>query len=305
MGQMRGVLVLTVCASLFLVEGSSDDNPLSCARNRAHRPLFLATNWKCSLESPAEVDALVVSMNQAWSELTPQARDAVEVSVHPPYIFLDRVRRELDAGIAVGAQNIYDSAFPNKGNTGATTAPMLVGLGVEWVLLGHSDRRNSLGETDALIADKASAVLSSGLSVCLTIGETGDQRKHGETLAVLEKQLSTVAAVVPNDAWDRMALAYEPVWAVGKGATPCEPEEAQRVHAHLRHWIRGHVSDDAAQACRITYTGSVNQDNAAGYAALTEVDGFVIGRAGLNAATFSSIVETLVKSKAESNQLIS
>ena len=87
------------------------------------------------------------------------------------------------------------------------------------------------------------------------------------------------------------------MWAVGEGAIPCAPEEAQRVHTFLREWIRTHVSEDAAQACRLTYTGSVNEDNAAGYAALSEVDGFVIGRAGLDAAKLCDIAETLVKAK--------
>ena len=270
---------------------------MSAAARRARRPLFLAANWKCSLESPVEVDALVDSMNQSWSALQPEVRDAVEISVHPPYVFLDRVRRGLDGGIAVGSQNIYDSAFPNTGNTGATTVKMLTSIGVEWVLLGHSDRRNNLGEMDNLIAQKAAMVLASGLSVCLTIGETAEQRANDETLSVLEKQLGTVAEIVPEDAWGRVALAYEPVWAVGPGATPCAPEETQRIHVHLRQWITRQISEEAARACRITYTGSVNEENAMGYADLSEVDGFVIGRAGLNATKLTSIVGILARAK--------
>uniref|UniRef100_A0A7S2CUS3 Triosephosphate isomerase n=1 Tax=Octactis speculum TaxID=3111310 RepID=A0A7S2CUS3_9STRA len=280
-----------------MAEGADGIRAIRAVRARQSRPLFLGANWKCSLEAPEEVDALVVSMNQAWSEIPQEMRDVVEISVHPPFVYLDRVRQGLDSGIAVGAQNIYDSTFPNKGNTGATTTRMLASLGVEWVLLGHSDRRNNLGETDTLIADKAAAVLNSGLSVCLTIGETGEQRANGETLAVLEKQLGTVAEIVPADAWGRVALAYEPVWAVGEGATPCAPDEAQRVHLSLREWMVTNVSPEAARALRLTYTGSVNEANAADYACLSEVDGFVIGRAGLDAAKLSAIVRTLAGSK--------
>lgn len=165
------------------------------------------------------------------------------------------------------------------------------------VLLGHSDRRNNLGETDELIADKAKSVLAEGLSLCLTIGEKGEQRANNETEAVLKKQLGAVAAVVPADAWNRIALAYEPVWAVGEGATPCAPEEAQRIHTVLRNYIRETVSVEASEACRITYTGSVNENNAAGYAALSEVDGFVVGRAGLDTVKLTSIIKTLVEAK--------
>jgi len=261
--------------------------------------LFVATNWKCSIESPSDADKLVVSMNEKWSNLDQNIKDSLELSVHPPYVFLDRVRRGLDPSISVGSQNIYDAGFPNKGNTAATTSKMLAELGCQWVLLGHSDRRNNLGENDDLIADKAALALREGLGIVLTIGEKKEQREKGEALAVLEKQLGTVAAAIPDDedTWKKVVLAYEPVWAVGEGATPCEPEEAQRIHSALRAYIEKNVSEKAAKACRITYTGSVNPLNAEGYAGLRDVDGFVVGRAGLDAAKLTSIIQTLVETK--------
>jgi len=238
-------------------------------------------------------------MNDEWSKLDPSIKDSVELSVHPPYVFLDRVRRGLDPSIAVGSQNVFDAAFPNKGNTAATTTKMLSELGCRWILLGHSDRRNNLGETDDLIAEKAALAIREGLGIVLTVGEKREQRENGETLAVLEKQLGTVAAKIPDDedTWNRVALAYEPVWAVGEGATPCEPAEAQRIHSALREYIRKNVSAKAADACRITYTGSVNPDNAEAYAGRSEVDGFVVGRAGLDAVKLTSIIKTLVGTK--------
>jgi len=170
---------------------------------------------------------------------------------------------------------------------------------VIWVLLGHSDRRNNLGENDDLIAEKAALAIKGGLGIVLTIGEKKEQRENGDTLAVLEKQLGTVASKIPNDedTWNRVVLAYEPVWAVGEGSTPCEPDEAQRIHDALRNYLFKNVSEKAAEACRITYTGSVNPQNAESYAKQSDVDGFVVGRAGLDAIKLSSIIQTLVETK--------
>jgi triosephosphate isomerase len=200
------------------------------------RTLFVATNWKCSIESPSDADRLVESMNAKWLDLPASVRDSVELSVHPPYVFLDRVRQTLDPAIAVGSQNVYDAGGFGvttnncRGNTGATSPTMLAGLGVEWILLGHSDRRNNLGETDDLIAEKARLALqphttnnnsdsdsSSSMGIVLTLGEKKEERDEGRELDVLRKQLLTVAEAIPGDeaTWKKVVLAYEPVWAVG------------------------------------------------------------------------------------------
>lgn len=301
------VLLILTLATMTSVRSILGEAEALASPSRSNK-IYIGCNWKCSIERPAEADQLIEEINAAWTnDLDQAARDGVELSVHPPYVFLDRVRQKLHPDIAVGSQNLYDasSANSNNGNnknTGATTQTMLSGLGVTWVLLGHSDRRNNLGETDSLIAEKAQKVLTCDqgkLRICLTLGELGSQRESGETEVVLKKQLSAVAEVVPDsaDAWSRVVLAYEPVWAVGEGATPCPPEEAQRIHKMLRNHIRETVSPAAAAACRITYTGSVNEENAAAYAALSEVEGFVLGRAGLDATKLSSIIRTIVGAK--------
>jgi triosephosphate isomerase len=185
---------------------------------------------------------------------------------------------------------------PNIGNTGTTTAKMLRSLGCSSVLLGHSDRRNNLYETDELISDKLKKALSAGLGVTLTIGELPYQRRWGLALVALRKQLSVAMKGIEPDEWNRIVIAYEPVWAVGEGATPCSPEEAQRIGSYLRRLITKRVSPDAAAACRLTYTGSVNEKNAAEYASLEDVDGFVVGRAGLDTTSLRSIIHTLASS---------
>ena len=230
-----------------------------------------------------------------WDNLGTKEKNEVELCVNPPYVFLDRVRSCLTKEISVGSQNVYDARGPNSRNTGTVPPEMLKAVGSEWVLLGHSDRRNNLGEKDNLISEKVQATLEAGLGVILTIGELPAQRKWGRTLAVLRKQLGVAMKGIKEDEWHRIVIAYEPVWAVGEGATPCSPEEAQRINVELRSFIARQVNEDAAAACRLTYTGSVNEKNAGSYAALTEVDGFVVGRAGLDPRKLQSIIETLAQ----------
>lgn len=268
-------------------------------RSCRQKQLFVGANWKCSIESVDAADALVAKINDAW-KANAGLLSHVEVCLYTPYVFLDRVRKKLNfATASVGSQNAWEAA-PGFLSTGMVTANMLESVGCRWVLLGHSDRRNSLGETDTLIAEKVAKCLQAGLCVNLTIGETHKVREtvgaDGAT-AVLLEQLAVAAAGIPTDAWDRVAVAYEPVWAIGDGAVPCSPEETQRILSALRTWIRDQAGSDAAENCRLLYTGSVNEANAEDYAKLSEVDGFVVGRAGLDAAKLSSICSTLAKVK--------
>lgn len=257
--------------------------------------LFIGANWKCSLESVEDVDKQVESLNKMWSSLDKAEKDAIELCINPPFVYLDRVRTKLHKEISVGSQNALDARghSPDRRNTGATTMAMIRSVGSEWVLLGHSDRRNNLGETDKLIATKVRSALDEGLGVTLTIGELKWQRNMGLALRTLRKQLGVAAAAVPKGKWESIVVAYEPVWAVGAGSTPCSPEEAQRVNAALRKFIHDKIGPEAAKACRFTYTGSVNEINAAAYAVLADVDGFVVGRAGLDPIKLKSIIQTL------------
>lgn len=254
---------------------------------------FLGCNWKCSIETTKEVDKLCDDLNRMWVSLSQAEKTNVELCVNPPFVFLDRVRSRLTKAISVGSQNVFDARPPNSGNTGATTAKMIRALGCDWVLLGHSDRRNNLGETDELIADKVRKTLDAGMSVTLTIGELRSQRRWGRTLPTLRRQLGAAIEAVNSNEWHKIVVAYEPVWAVGEGAIPCSPQEAQRINAELRAFIAKRVDADAAATCRLTYTGSVNEENAEAYAKLADMDGFVVGRAGLDTTKLRSIIRTL------------
>lgn len=264
----------------------------------ASSKLFLAANWKCSLESINDVDAQCKDLNAMWSSLDKEEKEAIDLCINPPFVYIDRVRRQLDKEIQVGSQNALDARGPDEKNTGATTMSMLRSVGTNWVLLGHSDRRNNLGETNQLIATKVRAALEEGMGVTLTIGELKWQRSLGLALRTLRKQLGIAISKVPSTTrWEKMVIAYEPVWAVGEGAMPCSPAEAQRINAALRKFVHDTISPEAARACRFTYTGSVNEGNAADYASLPDVDGFVVGRAGLDSVQLKSIIKTLASSR--------
>jgi len=261
------------------------------------KKLFLGCNWKCAIETTLEVDDMCDRLNAMWGTLSEIEKNKVELCVNPPYVYLDRVRKRLAREISLGSQNAYDSRGPNDvGNTGATTAAMLGSVGCSYVLLGHSDRRNNLLETDDLISDKVGRALSAGLGVTLAVGELPHQRRLGRTLPALRRQLRAAIGGIRPDEWSRIVIAYEPVWAVGEGAAPCSPREAQRIGAYLRRLIADGVGADAAAACRLTYTGSVDEINAVEYASLEDVEGFVVGRAGLDATRLRSIIRTLANS---------
>jgi triosephosphate isomerase len=251
---------------------------------------FVGCNWKCGLQTKAAVDEIIQNVNNAWDHVS---FADVELCIFPPYVFLDRVRRQLDARLEVGSQNIGEAVTPIAPTTGTVVPEMLSSVGCRWVLLGHADRRHNLGETNGLIAAKVNACLSAGLSVNLTVGDTLADREAGNTDFELLRQLAEAVVDVPQDTWDCIVIAYEPVWAVGAGAEPCSPSEAQRVLAVLRAWIRDKVSARAASACRLVYTGSVNEENANDYAVLPDNDGFVVGRAGLNASKLIRVCAAL------------
>jgi triosephosphate isomerase len=172
--------------------------------------------------------------------------------------------------------------------TGEISAPMLVELDVEAVILGHSERRQLFGESDGALARKVPAALAAELEPILCVGETDQARDAGETEVVLERQLQTDLAGVEPDDLDRVVIAYEPVWAIGTGRT-ASAEQAQEACAFIRDVLR--ARGGAADAVRILYGGSVKPGNAAELLALPDVDGALVGGAALDAEDFAAIVE--------------
>ena len=163
---------------------------------------------------------------------------------------------------------------------------MLKDFGLNWVILGHSERRHVFGESDQVVASKVKAALDKDLNVMACIGEKLDEREAGQTNAVNARQLQAIREQV--DDWSKIVIAYEPVWAIGTGVT-ASPEQAQEAHDNLRAWLRSNVSADAAEKTRILYGGSVTDKNADELISKPDVDGFLVGGASLKDA-FRDIV---------------
>ena len=211
----------------------------------------------------------------------------VEIAVFPSDLFIDRVINGLeDAPISVGAQ---DAAIDSKQGalTGEISPSQLVDAGCELVLIGHSERRLILGESDETLNRKFAAAQASGLTPVLCIGETLEQREAGQTLEVVGRQLNAVIDEFGIDVFANAVIAYEPVWAIGTGLT-ATPQQAQDVHAAIRAQL-AQKNPEVAQSVRLLYGGSVKAANAVELFSMPDIDGGLIGGASLNADEFGAI----------------
>ncbi len=231
--------------------------------------------------------AAAVSLATAVAEQAGSHPD-VELAVFPPTIYLDAVR-EAVAGtpLGYGAQNVYHEA--SGAFTGETSTAMLLDLGCDYVILGHSERRHILGETDADVNKKVHAALAAGLVPIVCVGELLSQREAGKTSDVIRQQFDGSLAGLSAEQMVELVIAYEPVWAIGTGKV-ATPEQAEEVHKELRKIITDRYNADTAQAVRIQYGGSVKASNAAELLAQENVDGALVGGASLQAKEFLGIV---------------
>lgn len=201
---------------------------------------------------------------------------APEVVIAPPAPYLQLVRSELKQDtVAVSAQNVYDKL--NGAYTGEISVAHLKDSGINWTILGHTERRTLLGETDEVIVSKVKFAIDSGVNVIWCCGELPEEREKGNTVAVVKRQLSALATTLSPDDWLKMVIAYEPI-----GASKVAPvEQAQSVHAAIRRWLSANVSKTVADATRIIHGGSVNSKNCRNLAEAQDIDGFLVGAASL------------------------
>ena len=225
--------------------------------------------------------------------------EAVSIILCPPFPYLALVGEILEGTrIALGAQNMYpekEGAF-----TGEVSPTMLLDLGCKYVILGHSERRHKLGESDVFINEKVKVALAAGLDVILCVGETLEQRKANQTEALLDRQLGLGLANMQSDTLSRVSIAYEPVWAIGNADHHATPQQAEDAHAVLRARFGQIFGADAAKEVSIQYGGSVVPDDAAALLSRPGIDGALIGGASLIANDFLAIARSAIETKLQS-----
>jgi triosephosphate isomerase len=223
--------------------------------------------------------------------LTSEDYAAVDVSIHPPFTSLRSIQLLLDdqrIPLALGAQNCYWE--PKGAFTGEISVPMLAKLDVVYVIVGHSERREIFGETDADVRKKLEAVLAGGMTPIVCVGETLDERESGATEAKVTGQVEAALRDLPGDQAAGLVLAYEPIWAIGTGRT-ATPDDAQTTVALIRKVAAGVQGEDTAQRIRIQYGGSVKATNVAELMAQPDIDGALVGGACLDPDEFARIVQ--------------
>ncbi len=246
------------------------------------RKLFIAGNWKMNLDKASAVALAQGLAKELGSE------SGVDLAVCPPSVYLDAVSEALKGTkIAVGGQNCFYE--DNGAFTGEVSTAMLKDVGCRYVILGHSERRHVIGETDELINRKVLKVLADGLLPILCVGELLEEREANRTDEVVERQTRRGLEGVSKADAAKVTIAYEPVWAIGTGKT-ASPEQAQEVHAMIRGLLADLYDAELAQAVRIQYGGSVKASNAKELLGCEDIDGALVGGASLKVADFAGIV---------------
>lgn len=243
---------------------------------------FIAGNWKMNLDMASSV-ALVEGLVKETADCAD-----VDVAVCPPSVYLSAVAKAAAGSkVGVGAQNMYHE--PGGAFTGELSAAMLKDVGCQYVILGHSERRNILGESSEDVNLKVHAALAAGLIPIVCVGELLAERKADKTMDVIRRQFDGSFSGLTPDQMKQTVIAYEPVWAIGTGEV-ATPDQAEEVHLGLRKLMEDRYNKEVAESVRIQYGGSVKPDNAAELLAQPNIDGALVGGASLKMEPFVGII---------------
>ena len=250
------------------------------------RKKIVAGNWKMNKTAEEAKALLSEVVNMIKDEVTSD----VEVVLCPPALYLTIARQYVASGgkVSLGAQNCHEKA--SGAYTGEISAPMLKSIGVKYVILGHSERRQYFEETNAQLAEKVNSALEYGLTPIFCCGESRDLRENGDYIQFVKNQLTESLFHLSAESFANVVIAYEPIWAIGTGLT-ASSAQAQDMHFELRQHIAGQFGDSVAQDISILYGGSANAQNAAELFAQTDVDGGLIGGASLKSRDFTTVVK--------------
>lgn len=246
------------------------------------RTPLIAGNWKM-YKTASEARETATRLLELVADV-----DDVEIMIAPTFTALQSVAGVTRGSrVSLGAQDLYwekEGAY-----TGQISADMLVDAGCQYVIIGHSERRQYFGETDETVNKKIKAAIAGGLKPVVCVGESEAERESGHTFSVLDKQIKLGLKEYFIDDLGDLVIAYEPVWAIGTGKTATE-EQAQEAHQHIRSFIKELFGDTLAGSMRILYGGSVKPANISGLMAMADIDGALVGGASLDAESFSQIV---------------
>ena len=251
--------------------------------NRKYRKTIIAGNWKMN-KTASETKKFAEELKA----IMPRTKWC-EVVVCVPYVnILAALKAFKDMRVSVGAENLFYE--PSGAYTGEVSAKMLKDLGVKYVIIGHSERRQHFGETDITVNKKVHAALDAGLHPIICVGESLEQREMGVTMDLIALQVKSALAGVPTEKMRKCVIAYEPIWAIGTGKT-ATAEQAGEVCSVIRTIIRSLYDARTARSVTIQYGGSMNPNNAADLLAQGDVDGGLIGGASLDASQFMKIID--------------
>lgn len=244
------------------------------------RKYFVSANWKCN-GTQESIKALAASFNEL--EFDPAKLDVV---VFPVSVHYELAKSLLKPKFHTGIQNV--SKYGNGSYTGEISAEIAKDLNIEYVIIGHFERRKFFHETDEDVKEKLQQCLKNNLKVVVCFGESLEQREKNQTIDVIKKQVNSFVHLINN--FDNVVLAYEPIWAIGTGKT-ATPEQAQEVHKEIRNIVKEKCGEKNAQQIRILYGGSVNTENCASLIKQEDIDGFLVGNASLK-PSFVEIIKS-------------
>ena len=253
------------------------------------RKPFIAGNWKMNT-SLSEARELAQGLVERIGAL-----ESCDLAVCVPFVYLFAVGEVVEGtSVALGAQNLHgeeSGAF-----TGEVSAGMLKDFGTDFVIIGHSERRHIMGESDEVVGKKLRRAFDSGLKPILCLGELLQEREAGQTEEVIRRQVEEDLKGVKDEEIALITIAYEPVWAIGTGRT-ATPQQAAETHKFIRHLLAGMYGSEIAQSTRIQYGGSVKPTNAYDLFQEEEIDGFLVGGASLSVEDFSKIVQEALRAR--------
>ncbi len=247
------------------------------------RKKLIAANWKM-YKTISDAEAFAAALKKSLAEL-PEC----ELALFPPFFAMPATVKALaGTGVVVGAQDIY---WEKRGAfTGEISGEMITDAGGTHVIIGHSERRHVIGESNAIVAKKLAAVLDAGLVAVFCVGERLEDREGGAAESYVEEQMTTALSGMTPERMSRVVVAYEPVWAIGTGRT-ATPDDAESMHRFVREYLASNFGDAVAETTRILYGGSVKPDNARSLLERADIDGALIGGASLEVDSYVKIAQ--------------